>query len=204
MKTVKKKTVGQLLLTICAVMLLAGLVTGSLPTLNIVTKLENWKVTQETYPPSTGANYDKRLAWKCDENWKVITYYDDHSYGVFIKAGEDAEEAAEWLQARLGVACRNVEHLFEDSQFYYYKVTRWYNTPTYPLEPTTEPKPTEPTEPSEPEPTPEMGEVIISIEDHSTGQAETIIVQDPDIVDPSSDVSTAITHPPHNFAICTA
>ena len=75
MKTVTKKIIGQLLLTICAVMLLAGLVTGSLPTLNIVTKLENWKVTQEIYPPSTGANYDKRLAWKCDEKWQVIQWW---------------------------------------------------------------------------------------------------------------------------------
>ena len=63
-------------------------------------------------------------------------------------------EYLERLEARLGIACRNVEYLFEDSQFYYYKVTRWYNTPTYPSEPATEPEPTEstePTEPSEPE-----------------------------------------------------
>jgi hypothetical protein len=192
MRTVKKKTVGQLFITICAVMLLAGLVSGSLPTLNLVTKYENWKITIETYPPSTGAPYEKRVSWKCDENWQVIIV-GDHGYGVFIKAGETAEEAAEWLKARLGIACRNVEYLFEDSQFYYYKVTRWYNTPTYPSEPTTEPEPTtKPNEPSEPDP--EAEEFIITIEDQSTGQTETIIVQDPDIVDPSSDVSTAVRY----------
>ena len=90
MNKAKQKTIGQALITVCVVMLLAGLVTGSLPTLTFVTKYENWKITVETYPPSTGAPYEKRLAWKCDENWKVITYYNNHGYGVFIKAGETA------------------------------------------------------------------------------------------------------------------